>query len=89
MVLFERVPDLDDRHRLTADIQSVYVRPAWRNQGIGARLIELLVRVADARGVPCILVTASGRSIPLYTRAKFETSPLLLQRSVSASRSTP
>lgn len=81
MVLFERAPDFTDRRRLTADIQSVYVRPAHRNRGIGRRLVDSLCDAADARGVPRVLVTASARSVPLYNRSGFESSPLLLERS--------
>lgn len=80
MVLFERAPDFADRQRLTADIQSVYVSPAHRNHGIGRRLVDALCDAADARGVPRTLVTASARSVRLYERAGFESSPLLLQR---------
>lgn len=80
MVLFERAPDFTDRHRLTADIQSVYVSPVHRNRGIGRRLVDALCDASDARGVPRTLVTASIRSVPLYERSGFESSPLLLQR---------
>lgn len=81
MVMFERVPDFADRQRLTADVQSVYVTPAYRGRGLGRRLVDALCAAADARGVPRILVTASARSVPLYKRSGFEGSPLLLQRS--------
>jgi len=81
MVIFERVPDFADRQRLTAEVQSVYVTPAYRGRGLGRRLVDALCAAADARGVPRILVTASARSIPLYSRLGFEGSPLLLQRS--------
>lgn len=80
MVLFERAPDFTDRHRLTADIQSVYVRPAHRNRGIGTRLVDALCDAADTRGIARVIVTASARSVPLYNRSGFETSHLLLER---------
>lgn len=80
MVLFERAPDFTHRHRLTADIQSVYVSSAHRYRGIGRRLVDALCDAADARGVPRTLVTASARSVRLYERSGFESSPLLLQR---------
>ncbi|PZO62938.1 MAG: hypothetical protein DI498_14435 [Paracoccus denitrificans] len=83
MVLFERAPDFADRQRFTADIQSVYVTPAHRNRGIGRRLVDGLCDAADARGVSRILVTASARSVPLYERSGFESSPLLLERRAS------
>lgn len=86
MVLFERAPDFADRQRLTADIQSVYVSPAHRNHGIGRRLVDALCDVADARGVPRTLVTASARSVRLYERSGFESSPLLLQRRAGRER---
>lgn len=80
MVVFERVPDFGDRHRLTADIQSVYVTPDSRGRGIGTRLIDELCREADRRDIPRILVTASAGSLALYQRAGFRESALLLQR---------
>lgn len=86
MVLFERAPDFADRQRLTADIQSVYVSPAHRNHGIGRRLVDALCDAADARGVPRTLVTASARSVHLYERSGFESSPLLLQRRAGRGR---
>ena len=80
MVVFERVPDFDDRRGWTADIQSVYVTPSLRGRGLGSRLVDALCTAADMRGIPRTLVTASARSVPLYNRFGFDNSPLLLQR---------
>lgn len=87
MVLFERAPDFADRHRLTADIQSVYVTPDWRGQGIGTRLVDELCREADRRGVPRVLVTANARAVELYRRVGFDESPMLLERRLDGARS--
>ncbi|GAA2972734.1 ribosomal protein S18 acetylase RimI-like enzyme [Microbacterium terrae] len=80
MVIFERVPDFSDRHRLTADIQSVFVAPAHRDRGVGCRLVDELCREADRRGIPRTLVSANERALGLYRRSGFAPSPVLLQR---------
>jgi GNAT superfamily N-acetyltransferase len=79
MVVFERVPDFGNRHRMTADIQSVYVTPMHRGLGLGRRLVEELCRAADARGVPRTVVGSSSGAVSLYEQVGFEHSPLLMQ----------
>nr|BFF10187.1 GNAT family N-acetyltransferase [Microbacterium flavescens] len=89
MVVFERVPNLDDPRRLTADIQSVYVRPAYRGRGIAAEIVDELCREADRRGVPRAIVSSSSRAISLYARAGFTASPLLLERTKQGDPGNP
>ncbi|NEE04491.1 GNAT family N-acetyltransferase [Phytoactinopolyspora halotolerans] len=80
MVVYERVPDLHDRHRLTGDIQSVFVTAKHRGLGIGAALIQALCQQADARGVRRVTVSANDLALPLYRSAGFSPSPHLLER---------
>ncbi|MDR2997866.1 MAG: GNAT family N-acetyltransferase [Microbacterium sp.] len=80
MVVFERVPDFDDRRRRTADVQSVFVKPEHRGRGLGRRMVEELCLVADARGVPRTVVGSSAGAITLYERIGFEHSPKLMLR---------
>ncbi|MFE6735339.1 GNAT family N-acetyltransferase [Microbacterium sp. NPDC057650] len=80
MVVFERVPDFDDRRRRTADVQSVFVKPQHRGRGLGRRMVEDLCLAADARGVPRSLVASSAGAITLYERIGFEHSPKLMLR---------
>ena len=80
MVVFERVPDIRDRRRLTGDIQSVFVRPDYRGAGVGRELIRRLVAVADERAIPRVTVSANPRAASLYESQGFAVTPTLLER---------
>ncbi|WP_167993392.1 GNAT family N-acetyltransferase [Arthrobacter pigmenti] len=80
LVIFERVPDIHDRHRLTGDIQSVFVRPEHRRRGIGAALVRSLVDVADERGVPRVTVSANASAASMYEAEGFAPAPYLFER---------
>ena len=80
LVLFERVPDIHDRIRLTGDIQSVYVLPQHRQRGIGTALVRSLTDAADERGVPRVTVSASAAAASIYSGEGFVTAPYLLER---------
>ena len=75
----ERVPTPGvDGARTSADIQSVYVDPAFRGEAIGQRLIEFVLGVASDEGVEHVTVHSRARAVPMYTRAGFEHSHELL-----------
>ncbi|WP_345801674.1 GNAT family N-acetyltransferase [Microbacterium sp. AZCO] len=75
----ERVPTPGvDGVRTSADIQSVYVDPEFRGQGIGRKLVEYVMRVAAAEGVEHVTVHSRARAVPMYKRAGFEQSTDLL-----------
>ena len=80
LVLFERVPDIHDRTRLTGDIQSVYVLPQHRQRGIGRELVRSLTDAADERGVPRVTVSANAAAAALYSAEGFVSAPYLLER---------
>lgn len=80
LVLFERVPDIHDRTRLTGDIQSVYVLPQHRQRGIGRELVRSLTDAADERGVPRVTVSANAAAASIYSAEGFVTAPYLLER---------
>lgn len=80
LVLFERVPDIHDRTRLTGDIQSVYVLPQHRQRGIGSALVRSLLHESDERGVPRVTVSANAAAAALYSAEGFMTAPFLLER---------
>lgn len=84
LVVFERAPDFGARRRLTGDVQSVFVLPEYRGTGLGARLVDALIAVADERGVHRVTVSSTAGAVSLYRRAGFADAPLLLER-----RSTP
>ncbi|MFJ4174289.1 GNAT family N-acetyltransferase [Microbacterium sp. NPDC089696] len=80
VALVPRVPRPGHLTRLSADIQSVYVVPAFRGQGVGAALVEAACASADEDGSRRIVVHASDRALPLYRRLGFAVSERLLQR---------
>lgn len=50
LVLYPRVPDLDNIHRWSGDIQSVYLKPNYRMQRLGTDLVSLLTGVPQLVG---------------------------------------
>jgi GNAT superfamily N-acetyltransferase len=85
LVVFDRVPDLDDRTRTTGDIQSVFVLPEYRRQGVGRALVDSLLEAANERRIPRVTVNANAAAAPLYEKAGFRSSALLLQRRLESS----
>ncbi len=53
-------------------IRRVYVRPAWRGQGIGQRLVETLVQTARASFATLELRTHNPSAARLYERIGFK-----------------
>jgi GNAT superfamily N-acetyltransferase len=84
LVVFERVPDFLDRKRRTGDVQSVYVVPTRRGNGVARLLIEAICEEADRRGIPRLTVHSSTSGVPLYEDAGFTSAPTLLDRSAPA-----
>lgn len=71
VALTDRPPTPDDLSRVAGDVQSVYVVPALRGSGTGARLLAALLDHARAVGCNYVRVHSSSRAIPLYARAGF------------------
>lgn len=80
LVVFERVPDIDDPVRLTGDVQSVFVLPGHRRQGIGRALVAALLTAADGMSIPRVTVSANDAAARLYIDAGFTPSENLLER---------
>ena len=70
----ERVPEPAALSRRTGDLQSMYVLPAHRGQGVGTRLIQAVITAAATFGLEALSVRAGRRSLPLYKRLGFTTS---------------
>jgi GNAT superfamily N-acetyltransferase len=79
----ERPPGPDDLHRRGGDLQSVYVVPAWRGTGLGARLVHAVVRHAAAAGMAHLTVRSGRRSRTFYLHLGFAEPELLLIRNLS------
>lgn len=54
-----------------AFLMNIYTDPAYRRQGIGARIVEKLIQDAKERGVSSILLEATEMGVPLYSRMGF------------------
>ncbi len=83
LVVFDRVPNPDAPVRRTGDVQSVFVLPEHRGDGVGSRLIAAVCEAADGRGLAKLTVDSSARAVSLYERWGFTRSGALLQRAAS------
>lgn len=80
VALVPRVPRPGATGRLSADIQSVFVMPEQRGQGIGSALVEAASAHAMRLGSVRVTVSSGRRAVPVYERLGFESSRQLLQR---------
>ena len=54
-----------------ASIDMLYVDPAFSRRGVGATLIDALIRLAEARGVDSLTSDVSDTAKPLFERRGF------------------
>ena len=78
LAVFDRIPQPRDLGRLAGNVQSVFVKEAFRDRGIGGALVEAVIAEARARGVGYLIVHPSERAASLYRRLGFaETDQIL------------
>jgi GNAT superfamily N-acetyltransferase len=80
VALVPRVPRPGAISRLSADIQSVFVMPKHRGQGIGSALVDAASEHATHLGSLRVTVHSGRKAVPVYERLGFESSRQLLQR---------
>jgi GNAT superfamily N-acetyltransferase len=80
LVVFERMPRPGPDPGRWGYLANAYVRPDYRNQGIGARLVDAILTYADDRGFARVVLSPSQRAIPFYRRAGFGPADALLSR---------
>ncbi|AEV85701.1 putative N-acetyltransferase [Actinoplanes sp. SE50] len=80
VALLPRVPRPGATSRLSADLQSVFVMPEHRGQGIGSALVEAASEYATRLGSLRVTVQSGRKAVPVYERLGFESSRQLLQR---------
>ncbi len=80
VALVPRVPRPGAVSRLSADIQSVFVLPEHRGQGIGSALVDAAAQHATGLGALRVTVHSGRRAVPVYERLGFASSRRLLQR---------
>jgi GNAT superfamily N-acetyltransferase len=82
LAVFDRVPNPGDEHRLSGDVQSVFVIPEHRGLGIGRQLVEAVCRAADDLGIRKLTVDSGDEAVPFYQHLGFSRSDRLLVREV-------
>ncbi|MFI6762568.1 GNAT family N-acetyltransferase [Micromonospora sp. NPDC050417] len=71
LMLASRVPTPTRMDRRTGDIQSVYVVPELRGDGIGAALLDAVLTQARDRELEHVTVHSGERAVSLYLRSGF------------------
>lgn len=79
LALVARPPRPGATHRLSADIQSVFVLPEERGKGVGAALVRAATEHALHLGAGLVTVHSGTRAVPVYERLGFASSRQLLQ----------
>lgn len=74
LALVARVPRPGITTRQSADIQSVFVLPDHRGQGVGAALVQAATHHAFHLGAAHVTVHSSTAAVPLYERLGFASS---------------
>ena len=69
--LFETMPDEVNVKGLTAMLYNVYTLPEFRGQGIMAKMLPEVIRLAREAGAVELKMTAEKKAIPLYERMGF------------------
>lgn len=72
--LFETMPDEVNITGMTAILYNVYTLPQFRGQGIMARMLPEVIRLAREAGAVELKMTAEKKAIPLYERMGFQLS---------------
>jgi ribosomal protein S18 acetylase RimI-like enzyme len=83
LALTPRVATPRSLDRWSGDLQSCYVLPEFRGQGIGGALVRAALATARERGAEHVTVHASAKSVGLYARNGFRGSDRLLWADVS------
>jgi GNAT superfamily N-acetyltransferase len=74
-----KMPDLLHFERGFGYVTNVYTRPEYRNQGIGAQLMEHLQAWALERGLEFLILWPSKRAVPFYNRAGYQPAGRILE----------
>jgi GNAT superfamily N-acetyltransferase len=69
--LVEKIPNPMIEPELIGYVSSLYVRPAWRDRGIGAALLATCIRASEDAVVDAIVLWPTPQSRSLYERAGF------------------
>jgi GNAT superfamily N-acetyltransferase len=79
LVVIDRVPGPGRFIRQGGMIQSVYIVPEFRNQGLGARLMKVIIEDARVAGLDYLMVHPSSKAFDFYRRLGFNAAEKLLE----------
>jgi GNAT superfamily N-acetyltransferase len=82
LALVPRVPRPGTTTRFAVDIQSVFVVPERRGNGIGSALVQAATEHAARLGAGRVTVHSGRKAVPVYERLGFASSRQLLQRPI-------
>ena len=74
-----KLPDLYNFERCFGYVTNVYTRPAYRSQGIGAKVMEHLKAWAIDHNLEFLMLWPTDRAMPFYTRAGFHPAERVLE----------
>ena len=74
-----KMPDLYHFERGFGYVTNVFTRPAYRNLGIGAKLMEYLQAWALERGLEFLILWPTKQAVPFYARAGFHPAERILE----------
>jgi GNAT superfamily N-acetyltransferase len=80
LTVFERMPQPGRAPGRWGYLANAFVLAAYRDQGVGGRLLDALLRYADEHDFARVVLNPSERAIPLYLRAGFRPASALLVR---------
>lgn len=80
LAVYERMPRPGRALSRWGYLGNVFVRTAYRNRGIGSQLVSAALDFADQNGFARIVLSPTGRSVPLYERAGFGPADALMLR---------
>lgn len=79
LCVIDRIPGPGTFIRRSGALQSVYVRPAKRNAGVGSELVRFVVEEARAMNLDYLGVHPSERSFTFYRRLGFDAADRALE----------
>jgi GNAT superfamily N-acetyltransferase len=79
LCVIDRIPGPGTFIRRSGALQSVYVRPAQRNAGVGSELVRFVVSEARAMKLDYLSVHPSERSFAFYRRVGFDVADRALE----------
>jgi len=82
LAVFDRMPRPGQAPSSWGYLANAFVHGAYRNRGIGGKLLTALLGYADANRFARVVLSPSERAIPFYERAGFAPAESLLLRTL-------